>query len=59
MRWPWSTPRETRADSSYTDALIASLAANAAGQIDRLPDRHGGTWRRAPAPWAKPSPRRS
>ena len=33
MRWlPWKTPVEHRADSSYTDALIASLTANAGGQ---------------------------
>ena len=37
MRWPWSTPRETRADSSYTDALVASLTANAGGQITAFP----------------------
>ena len=32
MRWPWQTPVEQRADSSYTDALIASITANAGGQ---------------------------
>ena len=32
MRWPWQAPLETRADSSYTDALIAAITANAGGQ---------------------------
>ena len=32
MRWPWQPTLETRADSSYTDALIAAITANAGGQ---------------------------
>ena len=36
MRWPW-TPRETRADSSYTDALVAAITANAGGQSSAFP----------------------
>ena len=36
MRWPWSK-RETRADSSYTDALVASITANAGGQSTAFP----------------------
>ena len=33
MRWPWkSNVMEHRADSSYTDALIAAITANAGGQ---------------------------
>lgn len=31
MQWPWSK-RETRAESSYTEALVALLAANAGGE---------------------------
>ena len=31
MRWPWQA-RETRADSSYTSALIEVLAGQASGQ---------------------------
>lgn len=36
MRWPWSR-RETRADSSYTDALVAAIAANAGGKSTAFP----------------------
>ena len=36
MNWPWQR-RETRADSSYTDALIASITANAGGQSTAYP----------------------
>ena len=36
MRFPWQR-RETRADSSYTDALIASITASAAGQSTAFP----------------------
>ena len=32
MRFPWQPKLETRADSSYTDALIAAITANASGQ---------------------------
>ena len=35
MRWPWQ--RETRADSSYTDALVAAITANAAGETTAFP----------------------
>ena len=36
MRWPpWR--RETRADSSYTDALVASITANAGGGTTAFP----------------------
>ena len=36
MRWPpWR--RETRADSSYTDALVASITANASGATTAFP----------------------
>ena len=35
MRFPWS--RETRADSSYTDALVAAITANASGQTTAFP----------------------
>ena len=37
MRWPWQAPVEQRADSSYTDALIASITANAGGQTTAFP----------------------
>ena len=38
MRWPpWKAPVEHRADSSYTDALIASITANAGGQTSAFP----------------------
>ena len=36
MRWPWTKP-ETRADSSYTDALISAITANASGQTTAFP----------------------
>lgn len=36
MRWPWQR-RETRADSSYTDALVAAITANAAGETTAFP----------------------
>ena len=36
MRWPWQA-RETRADSSYTDALVAAITANAGGQSTAFP----------------------
>ena len=36
MRFPWQR-RETRADSSYTDALIASITANAGGRQTAFP----------------------
>ena len=36
MRWPFAR-RETRADSSFTDALIASITANAAGETTAFP----------------------
>ena len=36
MRWPWQA-RETRADSSYTDALVAAITANAGGQTTAFP----------------------
>ncbi len=36
MRWPWQR-RETRADSSYTDALVAAITANASGQSTAFP----------------------
>ncbi len=42
MRWPWkSTPLETRQDSSYTDALIAAITANAGGQTTAFPTAVG------------------
>ena len=37
MRWPWSTKSEDRADSSYTDVLVAALTANAGGQTTAFP----------------------
>ena len=38
MRWPpWKAPVEQRADSSYTDALVASITANAGGQSTAFP----------------------
>ena len=37
MIWPWSTKPEHRADSSYTDALIAAITANAAGRNTAFP----------------------
>ena len=36
MRLPWPR-RETRADSSYTDVLVAALTANAGGQTTAFP----------------------
>ena len=36
MRWPFAR-RETRADSSYTDALVASLTSGAAGETTAFP----------------------
>ena len=30
--WPFNQKLETRADSSYTDALVAAITANAGGQ---------------------------
>ena len=36
MRWPF-TRRETRADSSYTDALVAAITANAGGKSTSFP----------------------
>ena len=36
MRWPWQA-REMRADSSYTDALVAAITANAGGQTTAFP----------------------
>ena len=35
-RWPWSR-REARADSSYTDALVAAITANASGETTAFP----------------------
>ena len=36
MRWPWNRTEE-RADSSYTDALVAAITANAGGQSTAFP----------------------
>ncbi len=36
MKLPWKR-RETRADSSYTDALVAAITANAAGEQTAFP----------------------
>ena len=42
MKFPWqSRPMETRADSSYTDALIAAITANAGGQTTAFPTAVG------------------
>ena len=42
MRWPWQdAPTETRADSSYTDALIAAITANAGGSVTAFPSAVG------------------
>ena len=60
MRLPWPGQRaleaelaELRADSSsYTDALVAAITANAGGQTTALPDgdrRHGSRRRASPA----------
>ena len=35
--WPFSRKIETRADSSYTDALVQAITANAAGQTTAFP----------------------
>ena len=37
MRWPWQREIETRADSSYTDALVAAITANAGGRSIAFP----------------------
>ena len=40
MRFRWKRPAsaiETRADSSYTDALVAAITANAGGQSTAFP----------------------
>ena len=37
MKWPWQSNLETRADSSYTDALITAITANAKGQTTAFP----------------------
>ena len=37
MRWPFRKPAETRADSSYTDALVAAITANAGGSTTAFP----------------------
>ena len=39
IRWPWSIDdaNETRADSSYTDALVDALTANAGGRVLAFP----------------------
>ena len=41
MRWPWQPNLETRADSSYTDALVAAITANAKGQTTAFPTAIG------------------
>ena len=41
MKWPWQSNLETRADSSYTDALIAAITANARGQTTAFPTAIG------------------
>ena len=41
MRWPWESKIEHRADSSYTDALIAAITANAKGQTTAFPTAVG------------------
>ena len=41
MKWPWKSNLETRADSSYTDALIAAITANARGQQTAFPTAVG------------------
>ena len=42
MKWfPWQSNLETRADSSYTDALIAAITANARGQQTAFPSAVG------------------
>ena len=38
IRWPWSTDDALeRRDSSYTDALVTAITANAAGQTTAFP----------------------
>ena len=41
MKWPWQSNLETRADSSYTDALVAAITANAKGQTTAFPSAVG------------------
>ena len=41
MKWPWESKIEHRADSSYTDALIAAITANAKGQTTAFPTAVG------------------
>ena len=38
LRWPWSTDNDLeRRDSSYTDALVSAITANAGGQTTAFP----------------------
>ena len=37
MKWPWQSNLETRADSSYTDALVTAILSRAQGQSTALP----------------------
>ena len=38
MKWPtWGKPPETRADSSFTDALVAALVSGAGGSASGIP----------------------
>ena len=39
--WPFNQKLETRADSSYTDALVAAITANAGGQSTAFPSATG------------------
>ena len=50
MKWfPWqSNNMEHRADSSYTDALIAAITANAKGQTTAFPCGDWGVRGRQP-----------
>ena len=55
IRWPGQRALETRvaelehrADSSYTDALVAAITANAGGETTAFPTSTAGPWRRAP-----------
>ena len=43
FRWPWhmGDNLERRADSSYTDALVQAITANAGGQTTAFPDGNG------------------
>lgn len=41
LRWPWARGIEQRADSSYTDALVASITANAGGEVTAYPTATG------------------